>query len=90
VTSLNTGNLGCFCPLHPFRFGGLDDGEDRGSWMFRTLVGCTLEGPVGDFTFDDAGVCPAASRGQEAFEEFSVGGFDCSGESAGGKTPPGR
>jgi hypothetical protein len=88
--NLNTGNLGCFCPLDPFGFGGIDDGENRGRRVFCTLMGCTFEGPAGDFTFDDAGVGPASSRWQEAFEEFSVGGFDCTGESAGGKTPPGR
>jgi hypothetical protein len=35
--------------------------------------------------FDDAGVGSAASRWQEAFEEFSVGCLDRTGESAGGK-----
>ena len=54
------------------------------------MVDCAFEGPAGDFAFDDAGVGPAASWWQEAFEEFSVGGFDGAGESAGGKTPPGR
>jgi hypothetical protein len=54
------------------------------------LVGCAFEGPAGDFAFDDTGVAPAASRRQEAFEEFSVGGLDRAGECAGGKTPPGR
>lgn len=58
--------------------------------MVCYAVGGAFEGPAGDFAFDDAGVDPAASLRQEAFEEFSVGGFDRAGESAGGKTPPGR
>lgn len=84
-SSLNTGNLGTYCPLDSFGFGGIDDGDGRGTWLVCNLVGCTFEWPAGDFAFDDAGVGPAASRWQEAFEEFSVGGFDRAGESAGGK-----
>ncbi|MFE7242613.1 hypothetical protein [Streptomyces sp. NPDC057580] len=56
--------------------------------MVCNVVGCSFEGPAGDFAFDDAGVGPAASRWQEAFEEFeefSVGYFDRAGESSGGK-----
>ncbi|GHB80311.1 hypothetical protein GCM10010377_82740 [Streptomyces viridiviolaceus] len=62
----------------------------HGGWAVCSPVGGAFESPVGDFAFDDAGVGPAASRWQEAFEEFSVGCFDRAGESAGGKTPPGR
>lgn len=88
--SLNAVNLGRFCPLHAFGFGGLGDGDGRDAWPIGNAVGGAFERPAGDFAFDDAGVGPAASWWQEAFEEFSVGGFDRAGESAGGKTPPGR
>lgn len=88
--NLNTGNLGRFYPLDPFGFGGIDDGDGRGGRVFCTMVGCAFEGPVGHFAFDDTGVGSAASWWQESFEEFSVGCFDRTGESVGGKTPPGR
>jgi hypothetical protein len=90
ASSLNTGNLGFWCPLDPFGFGGANDGDGRNTWAVCNAVGNAFEGPVGDFAFDDAGVGPAASPWQEAFEEFSMGGFDRAGESAGGKMPPGR
>jgi hypothetical protein len=79
--------------LDPFGFGGTDDGDGRNAWAVCDSMGDASEGPTGDFAFDDARVGPAASRWQEAFEEFeefSVGGFDRAGESAGGKMPPGR
>lgn len=87
---LNTGNLWFWCSLDPFGFGGTNDGDGRDTWAVCNAVGGAFEGPAGDFAFDDAGVGPAASPWQEAFEEFSVGGFDRAGESAGGKMPPGR
>lgn len=83
-------HLACFSSLDPFGFGGIDDGDDWGGWVVCNVVGCAFERPAGDFAFDDAGVGSAASWRQEVFEEFSVGDFDCVGESAGGKPPPGR
>lgn len=86
----NTGDLWLWYAFDPFGFGGVDDGDGGDAWAVGNAVGGAFEGPAGDFAFDDARVGPAASWWQEAFEEFSVGGFDRAGESAGGKTPPGR
>ncbi len=88
--NLNTGNLGLWYAFDPFGFGGANDGDGRDARVVCNAVGGAFEGPAGDFAFDDAEVGSAASPWQEAFEEFSVGGFDRAGESAGGKTPPGR
>ncbi|MEU9015954.1 hypothetical protein AB0D12_41315, partial [Streptomyces sp. NPDC048479] len=64
----NTGYLGLWYASDPFGFGGVDDGDGRNVWAIRSVEGSALEGPVGDFAFDDAGVVPAASRWQETFE----------------------
>ena len=58
--------------------------------MVWDVVQGAFEGPAGDFSFDDAGVCSAPSSWEQAVQEFSQRGFDGSGEPAGGKMPPGR
>ncbi|GGT45877.1 hypothetical protein GCM10010254_75720 [Streptomyces chromofuscus] len=74
----------------PFGFGGANEGDGRGGWAVGSPVGGAFEGPAGDFSFNDTRVDPAPSGRQETLEELSVGCFDGAGESAGGKTPPGR
>lgn len=90
MSSPNTGNLGCFCPFHGPGFGGGDDGDVRVRWAVWRIVVGSFERPVSHFPFDDTGVGAAPAGGEQSGEDLSDCGFDGAGESAGGKTPPGR
>ncbi|GAA3824798.1 hypothetical protein GCM10022206_74070 [Streptomyces chiangmaiensis] len=59
--SRNIGTQGVFVRLTRLGSVALTDSDGWGAWVVCNLVGCTFEGPAGDFALDDARVGPAAS-----------------------------
>ena len=86
----NTGNLRGFRPFNAFGFGSGDDRDGRFGRVVCDVVLGAFEGPAGDLSFDDTRVGTSPSWWDKAVKEFSERGFEGTGESAGGKMPPGR